>query len=195
MLRERTAGFFTQTVDEVPDALRQTGLLGDFHKQLGGQWRKFGGLVDDRAAGRESGRDLPGRQHERRIPRRDDADRTDWISDRHSDLRRPLQRTAVAGLRRAIGEESKVFRTAKGRLRHKFERLARVHALDEGDLFGTGNDGVRNLMQQRLSLLTVKIRPAVEGSLCRADAITARSTGDIVSNVSPSIAARLVPSM
>ena len=146
MLGQGLAGLFTQAIDEVPDALRQSRLFGDLNQQTRGQRREFGRLVNDRAARRQSRRDLPGRQHERRVPGRDDADGPDRRARRHVDLTRRAQAAAVARFGRAVSEEPEVLRAAQRGLLHELQRLPGVHALDEGDLFGARHDGVCDLV-------------------------------------------------
>jgi hypothetical protein len=105
-----------------------------------GEGAPFGGLVHDRAAGGERRRDLPGRQHERRVPRRDDAHRADRLA--HGVVQ-------MCGLGR---QRQAVARPARGRRRsgssppraappcHEADRLAGVHALHERDLLGARDD-------------------------------------------------------
>ena len=89
MLGQRLAGVLAEAVHGVDDALRQTGLRHQLDQQVGGDRRPFRRLVHDRAARRQRRRDLPGRQHERRVPRRDDADR----ADRHAQSSRSSGRS------------------------------------------------------------------------------------------------------
>ena len=103
--------------------------------------------MDDRAAGGERRRDLPGREHEGRVPRRDDADGADRLADRVVELALGRQRQAVLGARRAVGEEAEIIGRAQRRLAHVAERLAGIHAFDEGDLVGAGDDLVGDLVQ------------------------------------------------
>ena len=107
MLGQRLAGVLAEAVDEVPHALRQAGLLGDLDQQARRQRRQFGRLVDDGAAGGERRRDLPGRQHEGRVPRRDDADRADRRAGRDVDL--------AVGPRSALPSRASGARSAKKR--------------------------------------------------------------------------------
>ena len=72
----------------LPSAIRQ---------QARRQRRKFGRLVHNGAACREGRGDLPGRQHERRVPRRDDADRTDGHPGRDVPVLLARHVEAIAG--------------------------------------------------------------------------------------------------
>ncbi len=83
VLGKGLAGILAEAVDEVPHALGQARLLGDLDQQAGRERREFRRLVHDGAAGGQRRRDLPGREHERRVPRRDDADRADRHAGRH----------------------------------------------------------------------------------------------------------------
>ena len=86
MLGECAPGILAETMNGIEHAGGQTRLVRDFHEQRCGERAPFRGLVDDRAAGRERRRDLPGGEHERRIPRRDDADGPDRLADRVVEL-------------------------------------------------------------------------------------------------------------
>ncbi len=81
---------FAQAVHEIDDA-GGAAMPADFRiHDLGqddrGERAPFRGLVHDRAAGRQRGRDLPCRQHERRVPRRDHADGADRLAQRIIDV-------------------------------------------------------------------------------------------------------------
>ena len=99
MLGQRLAGFLAEAVHRVHDAGGQAGLVHQAHQQIGGDGRPLGRLVHDRAAGGQGRRDLPGREHERRVPRRDDADRADRHARRHVPVVGGRQVEAVAGVR------------------------------------------------------------------------------------------------
>ena len=43
---------------------------------------------------------------------------------------------------------TEILRSAQGSLAHKFERLTRVHAFDEGDFLCARNDRICDLVQQ-----------------------------------------------
>ena len=185
---------------------RQAGLLGDLDEQASRQRRQFRRLVDDSAAGGERRRDLPGGKHEGRIPRRDDADRADRHAGRDVDLAFVAQRLAVARLRRAVGEEAEILGPAQRRLGHEFQRLPGVHAFDEGDFLGAGDDRVGDFVQQLLACFAGHRRPVAEGGLgglgspvdvgglaASHRASGFRSIGEIVSKVAPSAAGTASP--
>ncbi len=123
----------------------------------------FGGLVHDRAAGGQRRGDLPGRQHERRIPRRDHADR----ADRHPRgyvpvlLARHVQ--AVARIGAFVGEEAEVFRRPDRGLGHEAMGLAGVDAFEHGDVVGAVLDGVGHPVQQLLAHRSGHVAPGLEG--------------------------------
>ncbi len=77
MFGQGAAGFLAKPVHEVPDAGWQAGLGRDLHQDARRHRRKFCRLVNHRASGSQRRRDLPCRQHERRVPRRDHTDRSD----------------------------------------------------------------------------------------------------------------------
>ena len=60
--------------DEIEHALGNAGAHDDFGQRVGAARDEIGGLEDDRVAISERRRDLPGRDREREVPRRDDAD-------------------------------------------------------------------------------------------------------------------------
>ena len=126
MLGQRLAGILAEAVHGVEHARRQAGLEADLRQQHRGERAPFGRLVHDRAAGRERGRDLPGRQHERRVPGRDDAHGADRLADRVVEMRVGRQRQAVIRARRAVGIEAEILRAAHRRLRHVADRLAGI---------------------------------------------------------------------
>ena len=80
VLDQRVAGeaFLAVAVDEVEDALGQAGLLEDARPQGRGQRGELGRLQHHGVAGGQCRAELPGLEHERGVPRRDepgDADR------------------------------------------------------------------------------------------------------------------------
>ena len=105
VLGQRNAGILAEAVHQVVRAFGQAGFLADLGQDRRGQRAPFRRLVDDRAAGCKRGRDLPGREHEGRVPRRDDADRTDRLTRRVVQM---FLRTAARGRRppRARGRQN-----------------------------------------------------------------------------------------
>ncbi len=160
MLGQCLAGVFAKTVHDIEHARGQSGVQTDFRQQLRGEGRPFRRLVHDRAAGRERRRDLPGRQHERRVPGRDHAHGSDRLTDRVIEMRLGRQRQAVIRLRRAVGIEAEILRAAQRRFRHVADRLPGIHALDVGDLVGTRDDRIRDLVQDGTALVARRVTPA-----------------------------------
>ena len=72
---ERGPGLLADSLDDVEDAGRDLRLRGQVGEERAGERCPLGRLEDDRAARRERRRRLPGGEHERRIPRRDHANR------------------------------------------------------------------------------------------------------------------------
>ena len=68
--------------EHVQRALRQPGLERELAEAQRGQRRLLGRLQDDRAAGRERRRDLPGRHQQREVPRDDLAADADGLAQR-----------------------------------------------------------------------------------------------------------------
>ena len=201
MFSERLAGVFAHAVDEVPYPGRQAGCLGDLDQQPRSQGRKLSRLVDDRAAGRQRRSDLPGRQHEWSVPRRDHAHRADRHARRHVELTVGAQHPAIARFRRAVGVEAEILGAAQSGFGHEFERLPGIHALDESDLLGACDDRVGNFVQEVLCVCCRRAQPmrgmpalrralaarSMSGALpCAILASGFKSTGDIVSKLVPS---------
>ena len=78
---ERGAGLLADPLDDVEDAGREAGLGGQVGEDRARERRPLGRLQDDGAAGGERGRRLPGREHEGRVPRRDDRGRAGGHAD------------------------------------------------------------------------------------------------------------------
>ena len=79
----------------------------------------------------------------------------------------PAQHLAVARRRCAVGKEAKILRAAQSRLGHEFQGLPGIHAFDERDLLGPGDDCVRDFMQELLALLAGEPGPFGERCLRR----------------------------
>ena len=94
---QRLAGLRRRAGDDVEDARRQPRLLEAARELERRDRRVVGGLRDQRAAGRERRRDLPGQQHQRRVPRHDRPDDADGLVARVDQVVAPvgLDRVAV----------------------------------------------------------------------------------------------------
>ena len=115
-----------------------------------------------------AGRDLPRGQHERRVPGRDDADRSDRRAHRVVHVRVGRKRQSVACAGRAIGEEAEVLRGAQRGLAHVADWLARVDALDQRNLLRSHDDGVGDLVQQTAPRLAIDGAPGGKCGACGA---------------------------
>jgi hypothetical protein len=82
MLGEQLAGALPDPIHQIHHARGHARFGHDLGEQRRRQWAPLGGLVDDRASRGQGGRDLPRRQHERRIPRRNDRHGTDRLPGR-----------------------------------------------------------------------------------------------------------------
>ncbi|MFK4646507.1 hypothetical protein ABIF96_005081 [Bradyrhizobium ottawaense] len=163
MLGQRLAGLFTKTVDGVEHAVGNAGLLDELRQDAGRDGRPFGRLVHDRAAGSEGRGDLPGREHERRIPRRDHADR----ADRHAGGDVPVlvarRVEAVARLSAFVGEEAEILGGADRGLGHEAIGLPGVDAFEHRDVLSIVLDRVGHAMQQLLPHRRAHVAPGLEG--------------------------------
>ena len=155
-------------MNQIDHAAGNSGLGGDLGQQRRGQGAPFGGLVDHGAAGGERRGDLPGRQHERRVPRRNHADGADGLADRIVDVVLGRHGIAACGFRRLVGEEAVVFGAPDGGGLHEPDRLSRIHALDQRDFPGAGLDRVGQSVQHLAALGARQVAPFGKGFPGRA---------------------------
>ena len=92
MLHEALADGSPTAVDDVDHAVGDAGLDEELDEPLPERGCVRGRLEDDGVSGDERGRDLPGRDRDREVPRRNDADHADRHPDRHLELVRELGR-------------------------------------------------------------------------------------------------------
>ena len=140
--RERRAGLGAETLHDVEHAVGQAGVAGDVREQARGQRRPLRRLGHHRVARGQGGRDPPGGQHQRRVPRRDHR------GDAGRGPGHPLPVPGdlpVAGVEPAepVGEEPEVER----RPRHhpapvRAQQRAVVPGLDLGEVLGAPVDAV-----------------------------------------------------
>ena len=83
-------------VDDVDDAGGHAGLVEELDEALAERGRVGRGLEDDGVPGDERRGDLPGRDRDREVPRRDDADDADRHAHRHLELVLELRRRRLA---------------------------------------------------------------------------------------------------
>ena len=171
MLGQRLAGFLAHAVNGVEHAVGQAGLFCQSRQQIGGDRRPFRRLVHHRATGRQGRGDLPGREHERRVPWRDHADRADRHPRRDVPVLLARRVEAVAGLRAFVGEETEILRRADRGLGHEAVRLAGVNAFQHRDVVGVVLDRISHAMQEFLPRRRRHLAPGLEGRRgcgCRA---------------------------
>ena len=145
---------------------RQAGFVTRLGQQRGRERAPFGRFVNDGAACRKGWGDLPRRQHEGRIPRRDGAYRTDGLANRVVHVLRGRQGQSVPCARRTVCEEAEILRAAFGRGGHETDRLAGIHGFHDRDLFGLCLDGIGDVMEQRTALCTCHRPPVCECPGC-----------------------------
>ncbi len=165
VLGQRLAGFLAEAMHGVEHAVGKPGLFRELRQQIRGDRRPLRRLVHHRAAGGQRRRDLPGGQHEWRVPRRDDADRADRHAGRDIPvlIRRHVQ--AVARLQAPVGIEAEILGAADRGLGHEAMRLAGVDTFQHGDVVGIVLDSVRHPMQQFLARGRRHVAPVPEGAL------------------------------
>jgi hypothetical protein len=142
MRGQRRAGLAAQPLHDVEHAVRQPRVPGDVGQQAGGKRRPLGRLGHHRVPGRQRGRDPPGREHERGVPRRD---------DRGYPGRRPGHLLAVAADLQVpavqpdepVGEEAEVLRRPRHHAAQvRAEQRAVVQRLDLREIGPAGGDPV-----------------------------------------------------
>src|SRR3990172_3282141 len=142
MLRQSFPGDFAKSMNGVPYAVGKTRRLARLRQDRSGERAELGGLVHHGAAGGERGRDLPGREHEGRVPGRDDPDGADGRSHRVVEVLVLEKGEPVSRLGRLVGEEAEVLGAPQGCGFHEADGLAGVHALDERNLLPAPADEI-----------------------------------------------------
>ena len=153
------SGCFAESVHDIEHAFRKPRFFRDFDKKPRRQRSEFGRLVDNRASGGQRGGDFPGREHERRVPRRNNADRANRNSRCQVHERRRVQRMSVASGGSAIREKPEILRSPDCRLRHETNGLSRVPALAQGNLFGPFHNQVRDPVKDLFAFRARQISP------------------------------------
>ena len=139
--------------DDVHDPRRQVGLAHDVGEQVGGQRRRARRLEDDGVARRQGRGDLPGQHQQREVPRDDLGD--------HAERARVAVREGVLEL---VGPAGVVEEVRRGQ-RHVdvaalLDRLAGVHALDDGELARALLEDARDAVEVLRPLAARQLRPA-----------------------------------
>ncbi len=145
--------------DDVHHARREADLRGQLRQPQGRERRLRVGLEDNGAAGRQRGRELPGRHHQRVVPGHDLA--------RHADrlLQRVEQQRAADRVRPAAdrGDRGTVVAEVLDGLvelrLHRRDRLADVPRLELRELAAVGDDRVRERVEQPRTLGTRSLAP------------------------------------
>ena len=140
----------------------------------GGERRDLGRLEHDRVAGRERGRDLPRRHHQRVVPRRDLADDADRLAPDHRRSTRARTRPAAwpSGRAGRAGHEAQAVRRAGHLFDGGAARLADVQGLELAELLGVLVERVGELVQDLEPLGRGGVAPvAEEGPLGRLDGV------------------------
>ncbi len=165
MLRRGFAGRFAEPVNRVQHTGRQSGRGRNLGEQRRRDGAPLGRLVHDGAAGSQSRRDLPRRQHERRVPGRDRRDRAERLAHRVIDVLARRQRQAALRFGRFVGKEPKILGAALRGRRHEANRLTGVDRFEQRDLFRPRLDRVGDVVQQIASVAAREIAPGRERAL------------------------------
>ena len=160
------AGPLADAVDSAENTRGQAGFVARLGQQRGRQGAPFSGLVHNRTTRRQRRRDLPGRQHEGRVPGRDGAHRPDGLAHRIVHVLRRRKGQTVPRPRRTVREKPEVLRTPFGGRSHESDRLAGIHGFNHRDLFGLRLDGIGDVMEQRAAFATGHRPPVGERPGC-----------------------------
>ena len=165
------------------DDVDRAGGKADLGRELGEAQRRHGRLrirlQDDRAAGRERGRELPRRHQQRVVPRHDLAGDADRLLQRVGE-ERAADRVGAAGDRADRGsEEAEVLDRAEELGLRRGDRLADVARLELRQLLAVRGDRVGERVQQARALVRRRLAPvaverAARGLDCAVDLRLAR---------------------
>ena len=134
--------------DDVDDPLGKSRVERQLGEAQRRQRRQLGGLEHDRVARRERRPELPSGDHEREVPRHDQADDAERLANREGLAAGDGDRVAEQALGRAgvVAEGVNDHRHLPARVA---DRLARVARLEQRELIEVGLDGVRKRAQLR----------------------------------------------
>ena len=211
MLDERAPGL-ARAGDDVEDAGREAGLLGEAQRLDHAGGRVLGRLDDDRVAGRERRPERVHRQQHRRVPGDDDPDDAERLAQRVVEDARAVERDdAPLDLVREPAEVVEPLRDHPELREHLLVELAVVGDLDRGDLLRAVGDEIGEAHHQpaaaRRRRARASARPrrrrgrrARRGRRPRRRPARPRPTawpvvGLIASNVSPEAASTSSPPM
>jgi len=151
MLDQRHAGLLAEAEHRVVHAVGQARLLEDLAQHLDRQRRQLGRLVHGRVAVGQARRHLPRGQHERPVPRRDEAVDTGRVGDRVGEQVVVAVERLVAGQLLLLGEEPEVPRRPLGdRVRAAMlgpDGATHLQRLQIDDVVGAGLDQIGDLAQ------------------------------------------------
>ena len=167
---ERAAHWFAATADDVDHPGRQD--LSERHRQLQrGERRQLRGLEDQGIAGGDRRCDLPGRHHQRIVPRRNRADDADRIAADHAGVtRQVLPRCQPLGRAAGPGEEAEhIGDRGHFVIERRGQGLAGVARFELGISARLGVDMVGDTQQQRRAIPGSRARPARKCRFCRHD--------------------------
>ncbi len=163
VLHEMSADDGPRSRDDVDRAGREADLGGELgHPQRRERSRRVG-LEHHRAAGRERRRQLPGRHHQRVVPRHDLSADADRLLQRVVEKRAADRVRAPGDRRDRRSVEAEVLDRLGELGLHRGDRLADVPRLELGELLSIGGEGVGQRMQEARALGRRRLRPgAVE---------------------------------
>ena len=164
MVEDRLANHRAAPDDQIKYALRHAGAHDDFSERMGATGDKVGGLEDDRVAIGQSRRDLPRRDREREVPRRDDADDPEGLArDLDIDVRPDAREFLARNPQGFAGEEVEDL-PGSGRFANSLrKRLALFARKQAPELLTAGENFGRNAQQDVVALLRRRPRPGWKG--------------------------------
>ncbi|MPM18262.1 hypothetical protein SDC9_64668 [bioreactor metagenome] len=171
MLHEGVTRVLAQAVDEVEDPPGQPRLLEDPRPERCGQRGELGRLQDDGVARGEGGGELPALQHERRVPRRDQARHADRLAVDVVHLPSGHLVGVVTLRHDQVREEAEVLRRSAGLPEGLGDGQTRVERLELRQTLVAGLDEVGDAVQDARPLAGQHLRPRAvhEGPAGRLD--------------------------
>ena len=131
--------------------------------QRGGERGELGGLEDHGVAGGQRRGELPGLQHERGVPRGDEAGDADRLAVHVVDLRAGDLHGVVELGHDQVREEAEVLRRAQGLALGLGDRQAGVEGFQFGEAVFLGLDGVGDPVQDAGAFARLHLRPRAVG--------------------------------
>ena len=159
MANQVRAGCRPVSRNDVDHTFREADLRSELRDPHRSQGRRRVRFQHDSATSRQGRRQLPGRHHQRVVPRHDLADDADRLLQRIKQERTAdWMRTAGNRRNRSCVEAEVLDRLRKLRL-HRGDRLADVPRLELGEFLSIGVNRIRERVQESRPLVRRRLRP------------------------------------